>query len=329
MAQTRDALGTVRRRVSAQAEREPRAFISYRRRPPSDAIAERLDEFLSRHGLDVWRDTQRIAPGDAWRADIAEAIDRADAVVALISRDVSDSHEVRSELEYARRQRKPIIPVFVEPVDTIDRATLLVVGGLDWIDSYRDVDAGFRRLLGALASIDTTEGAHYTTRTRFAVLSRMQPSEISELMDELHGRLSTGVEDVEGHLALGLCLLHRGQWRAAHRHFVKARGLDPTEARAPYFVGLALTQGRRPRALRSVVFNEVDQLLTDAQAAGPTSGIYPYARALFRRDFYANNGMLVPVPDVDVLMRQAHMHGVSDDEINRLHHLVPDLEPWS
>lgn len=328
MAHTGEALEPGQRHRGVPPERHVRVFISYRRHPPSDLIAVHLHDFLTDHGIDVWRDVGRIAPGDAWRADIAQAINASDAVVALISSRVSESHEVRSELEYARRQRKRIIPVFVEPVASVDDATLLVIGGLDWIDLYRDADAGYQRLLGFLLSVDTTGGAHSTERTRSDALSQMTSAELAGLIEELQQRLTTGIEDVEGHLALGLCLLHRGEWRSAHRHFARARALDAREARASYFAALALTQGRRPRALRSSVFDEVDRLLGDAQAADETAGIYPYVRALFRWDFYENNGMLVPEPAVDRLIGRANTLGVDDDEIHRLHHLIPDSRGW-
>lgn len=49
--------------------------------------------------VQIWRDTAELRAGDAWRPEIAEAVDSAGVFLALISRTYFDSDECRKELD--------------------------------------------------------------------------------------------------------------------------------------------------------------------------------------------------------------------------------------
>jgi hypothetical protein len=89
----------------------PRVFISYRRR---DAVV--VDELVS--ALEAthptWRDTAEIRGGQDWREAIVGGIDRAYALILIVSATTEHSKEVYAEYFYARRRQLPVIPLLVE-----------------------------------------------------------------------------------------------------------------------------------------------------------------------------------------------------------------------
>ncbi len=100
-------------------------FVSYRRGDES-GHARRLVQELRRPGLDVVMDAHAVAPGSDVVAAIDGAVDRADAVLAVIGPhwltetdqhgrryvDLASDH-VRIELDAAQRHGRPVIPVLV------------------------------------------------------------------------------------------------------------------------------------------------------------------------------------------------------------------------
>jgi hypothetical protein len=92
---------------------QPRIFISYAHKDGKD-LAQRLHRDLTDEGFVVWLDTQRLTGGDIWRQEIAEAIDRAAVVVALLSSASYISDVCRVEQQRALEKRKPIIPIHVQ-----------------------------------------------------------------------------------------------------------------------------------------------------------------------------------------------------------------------
>ena len=63
---------------------QPRVFISYARKDGA-ALAQRLQNDLTKQGFDAWLDTQRIAGGAVWSTEIEHAIDDAEFVLALMT----------------------------------------------------------------------------------------------------------------------------------------------------------------------------------------------------------------------------------------------------
>src|SRR6516164_8689240 len=105
-------------------------FVSYSRR---DAVfARRLAEALERDGHTVWIDADDIPPASNWAAEIATAIEAADAVLFLASPDSARSQECARELRHAVQYRKRIVPVLHRTI-TIDEMPAKV-RVLQWID---------------------------------------------------------------------------------------------------------------------------------------------------------------------------------------------------
>ena len=108
-------------RLRNSREHNPvRVFLSYTQ--ADQAFAKALSQELTRRGLDVWSDEQKILPGDNWGASIAEALRRSKAMVVLISPDSMRSKFVRSEIQYALGDlgyEQRIFPVMVEETSSV------------------------------------------------------------------------------------------------------------------------------------------------------------------------------------------------------------------
>jgi hypothetical protein len=74
-----------------------RIFISYGRSDASTFV-DRLSRDLGEAGLEVWRDTSDIRPGQPWDAEVAAAIKNSDVMVAILT-----PHSVRGGA-YARER---------------------------------------------------------------------------------------------------------------------------------------------------------------------------------------------------------------------------------
>jgi formylglycine-generating enzyme required for sulfatase activity len=95
--------------VREARSRGPVVFISYAR---SDRlIADRLIAALQREGHHCWLDTSDIPGGDVWIDAIADGIERAYAVVRLVSPASNASEWVRLECLHAKKRGKTIVPL--------------------------------------------------------------------------------------------------------------------------------------------------------------------------------------------------------------------------
>jgi hypothetical protein len=122
-------------------------FLSYSRED-SSAVGE-IAENLKKSGWDVWMDVQSIAGGDQWRDEIAKGITNADAVVLNVSPSACSSDYVRKEVFFAIRHGKPVVPVMVSGLKSVELpyALELELGHLHFL---RWPDDGVGRIADAI-----------------------------------------------------------------------------------------------------------------------------------------------------------------------------------
>lgn len=95
-------------------------FISYA--PKDQKWARELAAELSERGISVWDAAYEVFPGDNWSLEIGKALERAQAVIVLVSPASARSPNVRHEIEYAlaaEKFRDRLIPVIVKPTAKI------------------------------------------------------------------------------------------------------------------------------------------------------------------------------------------------------------------
>jgi len=93
-----------------------KVFLSYAR--ADRGHAQRLADRLRQAGLAVWDPEQELLPGSDFTANLKHALDKAEAVIVLVSPDAMASRSVSHEIEYAlgaKRLRGRLIPVVVRP----------------------------------------------------------------------------------------------------------------------------------------------------------------------------------------------------------------------
>jgi len=136
-------------------------FISY---PSEDrSAADEIAIALEQRGHTCWIAPRDIRPGATWADAIAAAISESRTFLIVVSRHTSKSIHVAREVERADRTRKPMIPVFLEEVET-DGALGYYLNSLQWLVAYP----------GPIA--DKAETIHAAVR---AALSQDAPEETS------------------------------------------------------------------------------------------------------------------------------------------------------
>ncbi len=85
----------------------PLLFISYSRKDAS--IIDRLELSLQQAGYNVWVDRSNLRAGQAWSAQVGQAIDQCAALVVALSPAALRSAAVRNEYQHALKAGKPVL----------------------------------------------------------------------------------------------------------------------------------------------------------------------------------------------------------------------------
>jgi WD40 repeat protein len=123
-------------------------FVSYAR--TDSAFAHRVHDALIAHGHDVWVDWEDIPPTAEWLNEIKTAIDRADAMLFLVSVTSGASKTCSLEIAHAVERHKRLIPIVAEAVSP--DAVQSDVAKLQWIycRATDDFDARMAEVLRAI-----------------------------------------------------------------------------------------------------------------------------------------------------------------------------------
>ena len=100
--------------MDPEAAPTARTFLSYARR--DGALADRVFDALGAAGLDVFRDSEDILPGEDWRNRLGGLIAAADAILFLLSPNSAASEVCAWELDQAVALNKRIVPVVIHRV---------------------------------------------------------------------------------------------------------------------------------------------------------------------------------------------------------------------
>jgi TIR domain len=123
-------------------------FISYARRD-SD-FAQKLAGAFTERGRQVWVDSNEIHAGTVWRHTIEDAIDRADAFVAILTPDWLASQQCKTELEHAVDRSKRILPVVRRDLEGSIVPDAIHTIAWVYFRENDDADAAIRELLEAI-----------------------------------------------------------------------------------------------------------------------------------------------------------------------------------
>jgi hypothetical protein len=76
----------------------PTLFISYKR-DDKVAVTKIADRLRRDFYFEVWIDAESIPGGEDWRAEIRKGIDKADAVLLMLTPDACASPQVKEEIQ--------------------------------------------------------------------------------------------------------------------------------------------------------------------------------------------------------------------------------------
>ncbi|MBZ0295950.1 MAG: SUMF1/EgtB/PvdO family nonheme iron enzyme, partial [Anaerolineae bacterium] len=122
-------------------------FLSYTR--ADLAVAAQVRRALEAAGHRVWQDVTAIKGGTEWIQSIEDGIERAYAVVTVVSSASQASEWVTIEYLHARRRHKQIVPI---KIDGCDIPTMLLA--LNVIHAHPDLDLGVQQVLDTLPAPD-------------------------------------------------------------------------------------------------------------------------------------------------------------------------------
>jgi hypothetical protein len=136
-----------------------RVFISYAHTTADTWLAERLELWLDRQGIDVWRDATSIRPGENFEKKIDEAIQTMDAMIFIVSPEWRVGREWTGwELERLAAhdpagERITRIAIYRVPLAQLPQgppARLFKYDSIQWEDGKHDDGACFWKLLCGL-----------------------------------------------------------------------------------------------------------------------------------------------------------------------------------
>lgn len=126
-------------------------FLSYSRRDEKRVLP--IADRLRSAGLNVWMDQSGIDGATLWAQEISDAIRRAKVCVLFGSASSYGSPHVIREVSLACEERKPILPLQLDSVET-PSAMRYQLAGIQHIALYQgDPEANFQLILRALARL--------------------------------------------------------------------------------------------------------------------------------------------------------------------------------
>ena len=114
----------------------------------------------------------------------------------------------------------------------------------------------------------------------------------------------------------GIQLLEAKSYQQAINRFEAVIKTDCSISDAYYHLALALLKGRRPKILKRIEVEEIEQLLNAATTMGDSDGTVQWFRALVRDDYYNGNGITnYPPPFVRDIVTTALSCNVNIDRL--------------
>jgi TIR domain len=114
------------------------------------AIADRVCDYLEKHGVACWIAPRDVTPGKNYGAAIVDAIDECRVCVLLLSAQSNKSRQVVREIERAASSDSVILPFRIEDVQP-SRDIAFYVSSAHWLDATKHpVEDQFDELLAAI-----------------------------------------------------------------------------------------------------------------------------------------------------------------------------------
>jgi len=192
-----------------------RLFISYAH--ADNIIVNEISKVLQEAGHEVWIDTHGIQGGTLWGSEITKAIIACDVLLLFLSSKAVGSDYVRREVDIAFEEKRKILPIMLENVETPVELDYQLAG-IQYID-YQASDWK-TRLLAALGSQPLRKPVKDTGKLKnpYSSLPVLEPIERLLILSNREEELKKGVY----HLSLHRLLLVTGMPGIGKSTFARA-----------------------------------------------------------------------------------------------------------
>lgn len=124
-------------------------FVSYSR--VDSEIVNKIVKALAQHNISVWIDKDGVESGDAFKSVIVNAIKNSPIFLFFSSRNSNNSPWTVKEVNTAVYLKKFILPVKLDDA-AYDDSILFDLGGLSFIDYYKNPETGMTELIKSVKS---------------------------------------------------------------------------------------------------------------------------------------------------------------------------------
>ena len=218
------------------------------------------------------------------------------------------SHERKFAQERAFiENRAYILPIKLDDTE---------IPGIPTTISYLDlrvtpIDEVFRLLIKKLQSFKAEEVDSY--KNPFTIDEQLVKKYVTKYKEKVKANPSDG----KAVYTLGLFYLRLKLYDFALTNFKKAIDLMPEEADPYYYYALTLVKGKRPKILNHKDVNQIEEFLNTAIQLDDKANFY-YLAAIINYDYYAANGLRIPTPNYNELIKNAKTAKSDPDEIKIL-----------
>jgi hypothetical protein len=154
-------------------------------------------------------------------------------------------------------------------------------------------------------------GIHYT----LSELDTLDENTKQQLRLAYEDKVRDFPELAQYHFALGLSYLDKKLYDLSTASLQRALGKTSKEADLLYYLALACIGGRRPRTLPLSTIRKIESYLCGAIQLANMPAHYKILLAMVKYDYYAGNGLRVPGPPINEILREADRGNVDSREM--------------
>lgn len=155
-----------------------------------------------------------------------------------------------------------------------------------------------------------------------AYLEKFEKPAIQKYIVQYTNTLKINPEDKDALLAMSICYLKLSHFDQADRFLYRLIDAHPSEPAGYYYRAITTLKGKRPRIVSLSIIREAEKLVETALELDPANGRYEVLLAALRHDYYALNGMRIPSPEPEELIKNAMTKYVDSLEVQQIFRLI-------
>jgi tetratricopeptide (TPR) repeat protein len=286
-------------------------------------FVELLADRLRKSGIRVWYDDYEVGWGDSISGSIARGLAESRYGIVVLSRSFLRGgwarHELRGLLQREIHVGKTILPILhdisLDEIRNFD-ASLADMRALD--TARHDLDQIVAIALQFLRR-DATAGSPQTADLlevhRLADVARLRETAILKYLERYGTAVRVSPGSGEAALGFALICLYLKRYSEAVERLEAAIRLLPASGKAHLYYALALLRGRRPRTLSLAETRQVLQALQTAASLDPREGLCDLLALAVKQEYFRQNGLRVPPPDLAQHRRSLAQKPIDADEL--------------